>query len=189
MTGLTPCFPPHPCQTEPPGAPLDPLAKQAGAPSPPPQASDPAPQQRAGNARLSQRRLCRSRPQPLPCGRALGGHWAGTRRGARGGAERVSRWAGLRYVRSAPIGSPPGSAAPGACALETAAPLRSATPGEMEAAAAARRRQPQQQQQQGEQPGASAGDGRSLSGESYWLDLWLFIFFDLALFFIVYFLL
>lgn len=58
---------------------------------------------------------------------------------------------------------------------------RPATPEEMEAAAAARRRQEQQQQR-----GAAEDGGRSLSGQSYWLDLWLFVLFDLALFVVIY---
>lgn len=40
-----------------------------------------------------------------------------------------------------------------------------------------------------EQRGAAAADGGrgpSLSGQSYWLDLWLFVLFDLALFVIIY---
>lgn len=58
-------------------------------------------------------------------------------------------------------------------------PCRAATPEDMEAAAAARRQ---------EQRGAAADGGQalSLSGQSYWLDLWLFILFDLALFVVIY---
>uniref|UniRef100_A0A8C3KNZ5 HCV F-transactivated protein 1 n=1 Tax=Calidris pygmaea TaxID=425635 RepID=A0A8C3KNZ5_9CHAR len=46
--------------------------------------------------------------------------------------------------------------------------------------AAARREQRDQQR------GAAADGGRSLSGQSYWLDLWLFVLFDLALFVVIY---
>uniref|UniRef100_A0A8C9G4T5 HCV F-transactivated protein 1 n=1 Tax=Pavo cristatus TaxID=9049 RepID=A0A8C9G4T5_PAVCR len=50
---------------------------------------------------------------------------------------------------------------------------------EMEAAA---RRRPQPEEQ-------SAADGErppALSGQSYWLDLWLFVLFDVALFIFIY---
>lgn len=53
-----------------------------------------------------------------------------------------------------------------------------ATPENM---AAAGRRESQQQQRD-----AVADGGRSLSGQSYWLDLWLFVLFDLALFVVIY---
>uniref|UniRef100_A0A8D0FDF7 Uncharacterized protein n=1 Tax=Strix occidentalis caurina TaxID=311401 RepID=A0A8D0FDF7_STROC len=38
-----------------------------------------------------------------------------------------------------------------------------------------------------QQRGAEVADGgRALSGQSYWLDLWLFVLFDLALFVVIY---
>ncbi|CAN0072712.1 unnamed protein product [Bubo scandiacus] len=49
--------------------------------------------------------------------------------------------------------------------------------------AAARRREQRRQQQRGAE---AADGGPALSGQSYWLDLWLFVLFDLALFVVIY---
>ena len=59
----------------------------------------------------------------------------------------------------------------------------------MEAAARRREREREREQQQQQQQQAVAADGGralSLSGQSYWLDLWLFVLFDLALFVVIY---
>lgn len=53
--------------------------------------------------------------------------------------------------------------------------------------AAARRRPREQERQEREQrDGGERVLSPSLSGQSYWLDLWLFILFDLALFLLIY---
>ncbi|XP_074946253.1 sarcoplasmic/endoplasmic reticulum calcium ATPase regulator ARLN [Phalacrocorax aristotelis] len=83
-----------------------------------------------------------------------------------------------RYVRAALIGSPPGRAA-GACAAGAGGPCRAGTPADM----AARR---PEQQQRGAEVAEDGGRSLSLSGQSYWLDLWLFILFDLVLFVVIY---
>uniref|UniRef100_A0A8C4JMR0 Uncharacterized protein n=1 Tax=Dromaius novaehollandiae TaxID=8790 RepID=A0A8C4JMR0_DRONO len=62
---------------------------------------------------------------------------------------------------------------PSAQAATGSTGLHSPPAGNMEAVA---RRQEELQQE-----GAAAGGSRSLSGQSYWLDLWLFVLFDLAL--------
>ncbi|CAN8209572.1 unnamed protein product [Coccothraustes coccothraustes] len=54
----------------------------------------------------------------------------------------------------------------------------------MEAAARRRPREPERQER--EQDDGGRVMSRSLSGQSYWLDLWLFILFDLALFLLIY---
>lgn len=51
---------------------------------------------------------------------------------------------------------------------------------------AARRRPREQDRQEREQDNGGPVVSRSLSGQSYWLDLWLFILFDLALFLLIY---
>lgn len=50
---------------------------------------------------------------------------------------------------------------------------------------AAERRRPREQERQEQDDGGQVLS-RSLSGQSYWLDLWLFILFDLALFLFIY---
>lgn len=84
-------------------------------------------------------------------------------------------------MRSSPIGCSPGSAA-SACAQCTA-PRLSQRPLRGEAMeAAVRRRRPRPEER-------SAADGErppALSGQSYWLDLWLFVLFDVALFVFIY---
>uniref|UniRef100_A0A8B9LZP8 Uncharacterized protein n=1 Tax=Accipiter nisus TaxID=211598 RepID=A0A8B9LZP8_9AVES len=56
--------------------------------------------------------------------------------------------------------------------------------GATAAAASQERRAAKERSRQ--QRDAVADGGRSLSGQSYWLDLWLFVLFDLALFVVIY---
>uniref|UniRef100_A0A8C5TWC3 HCV F-transactivated protein 1 n=1 Tax=Malurus cyaneus samueli TaxID=2593467 RepID=A0A8C5TWC3_9PASS len=54
------------------------------------------------------------------------------------------------------------------------------------AGAAARRRQQRGQERQQEDGGRVQSRSLSMSGQSYWLDLWLFILFDVAIFLLIY---